>query len=284
MSVWNVYDERNEVRGQTRRETVRRREISRLERRVPDSLSYHDVEIFDNAHGYDIESVDGGESAANTPITKNVAIMNTDNLNEKFICSLPEDDIEHGSLVHWMDNYWLVTERDANTTLYTKSKMVQCNHLLRWVDTEGIVHAQWCIIEDGTKYLTGEYEDRLFVTTRGDSRIAMTIARNDYTKNFTRACRFLIDDPESPLKLAYALTKPLKLGWSFNNKGCYKFVLQEVNSTSDDNIELGIADYYKYHPHTSSDDINGDNENVGDNEQGGTSPAPSDNTGRGNWL
>lgn len=151
MSVWNVYDERNEVRGQTRRETVRRREISRLERRVPDSLSYHDVEIFDNAHGYDIESVDGGESVANTPITKNVAIINTDNLNEKFICSLPEDDIEHGSLVHWMDNYWLVTERDANTTLYTKSKMVQCNHLLRWVDTKGIVHAQWCIIEDGTK-------------------------------------------------------------------------------------------------------------------------------------
>ena len=284
MSVWNVYDERNETRGQTRRETVLRREIERLTRRVPDSLSYHNVELFDSAHGYDIVSNVEGESAAdnpiNTPIAKDVAIINTDNLNEKFICTFPGDDIEHGSLVHWMDNYWLVTERDANITLYTKSKMVQCNHLLRWVDAIGATHEQWCIIEDGTKYLTGEYEDRLFVTTRGDSRIAMTIARNEYTKNFTRACRFLIDDPESPIKLAYALTKPLKLGWSFNNKGCYKFVLQEVNSTSDDNIELGIADYYKYHQRTNSnvpDDSNG-------NSQVGASPAPTGDTGRGNWL
>ena len=80
----------------------------------------------------------------------------------------------------------------------------------------------------------------------------MTISRNDQTKLFNRSNRFLIDDPESPLMLAYALTKPLKLGWSFNNKGVYKFVLQEVNSTSDDNMELCIADYYKYHQGTGN--------------------------------
>lgn len=84
--------------------------------------------------------------------------------------------------------------------------------------------------------------------TRGDSRIAMTITRNDMTVKFSRSNRFLIDDPESPQKLAYLLTKPLKLAGVYNGKGYYKFVLQEVTSTQDDNQELGIAEYYKYFP------------------------------------
>lgn len=102
---------------------------------------------------------------------------------------------------------------------------------------------------DLIKYQTNQ---RNFVVTRGDSRIAMTIARNEHTVKFDRECRFLIDDPESNHKLSYLLTKPLKLGATFNNKGVFKFVLQEVNSTDDDNHELGIADYYKHFPMAST--------------------------------
>jgi len=93
--------------------------------------------------------------------------------------------------------------------------------------------------------LTGELEDRQFVTTRGDSRISMTITRNKYTVNFNREDRFLIDDPDTKHKLSYQLTKPLKLGMAYNGKGVYKFVLQEVTATEYDNHELGIANYYK---------------------------------------
>ena len=53
--------------------------------------------------------------------------------------------------MHWMDNYWLITERDADTTVYTRAKMIQCNHLLKWVSDDNTIHEQWCIIEDGTK-------------------------------------------------------------------------------------------------------------------------------------
>lgn len=96
--------------------------------------------------------------------------------------------------------------------------------------------------------LTGELEDRHFVVTRGDSRIAMTIARNEHTIKFNRENRFLIDDTDSEHKLAYILTKPLKLGRTFNNNGVFKFVLQEVTATDDDNHKLGIADYFKHFP------------------------------------
>ena len=58
----------------------------------------------------------------------------------------------------------------------------------------------------------------------------------------------MIDDPDSTDKLAYLLTKPLKTGKLYQGEGVYSFVLQEVVSTDDDNIFLGISDYYKHFP------------------------------------
>lgn len=228
MSIWDTYNSRITAHGGNKRDAALLRESRMLKLNLPDSLSYHSVTIDD--------------------MPQNVAIINTDNLNEKYIYSLPGEDVKHGGLVSWKDNFWLITERDANDTVYTRAKMLQCNHLLKWVDEDGVIREQWCVIEDGTKYLTGELEDRNFIVTRGDSRVAMTIARNDDTIKFARDMRFLIDDPDSRLKLAYLLTKPLKLGGTYNKCGVYKFVLQEVTSTEDDNHVLGIADYYKYYP------------------------------------
>lgn len=255
MGVWDTYESRVSARGGTKRGAALRRETRMVGTKVKDNLSYQTVTIDD--------------------VAQEVAVINSDNLNEKTIISLPGEDIGHGGLVYWMDNYWLITERDANTTVYTRAKMMQCNHLLKWVSDDNTIHEQWCIIEDGTKYLTGEYEDRNFVVTRGDSRIAMTIARNEHTVKFDRECRFLIDDPESDHKLAYLLTKPLKLGATFNNKGVFKFVLQEVTATDDDNHELGIADYYKHFPKAPAD--GGDESTTPDDNV-------SDDAGKKVWL
>lgn len=255
MGVWDTYESRISARGGTKRGAALRREVRMVGAKLKDSLSYQTVTIDD--------------------VSQDVAIINSDNFNEKTILSLPGEDIGHGGVVHWMDHYWLITERDANSTVYTRAKMIQCNHLLRWVSDDDTIHEQWCIIEDGTKYLTGEYEDRDFVVTRGDSRIAMTIARNEYTVKFNRNNRFLIDDPESEHKLAYLLTKPLKLGASFNNEGVFQFVLQEVTATGDDNHELGIADYYKHFPKPF---VKGEN---GSADAGNNEP---EETGKKVWL
>ncbi len=228
MNAWEVYERRMLSRGATKREAALNRESRMLTLKLPDNLSYFTALVDDSP--------------------QEVAIIDSDNLNEKLIYSLPGETISCGALVFWEKNRWLVSELDAHDEVYTRAKLVQCNHLLRWVSNDGVIHEQWCVIEDGTKYLTGEFEDRNFVVTRGDSRIAMTIARNEHTVKFSRENRFLIDDPDANPKLAYLLTKPLKVGSVYNNRGVYKFVLQEVVSTDFDNHELGIADYYKYYP------------------------------------
>lgn len=264
-NAWEIYRRRINNHGGSKRGALIKNEIRAINYKLPDNPSYTTAYIYDQEHGYNITD-------ETEVIEQNVAIINSDNLNEKTLITMPGEDIQQGDLVHWMDNYWLVTERDANTTLYTKTKLLQCNYLLRWITKEGEIYEQWCIVEDGTKYLTGELEDtRNYVTTKVDSRIAITIARNDVTKMFTRDNRFLIDDYESPQMLAYVLSKPLKTGLSYSSHGVYKFVLQEVTSTVDDNPALRIADYYKYLP---TDDESGEQDD----------PTPAEPTGRRKWL
>lgn len=242
MDVWDAYRDRAQTRGITKRSMRLAREVRNIDRRLPDSLSFQHVTMFDGMHAYNIDSQEMEEHRQ----FREAAIINSDNLNEKHIISMPGEDIECGSLVEWMGQHWLVSERDANTTVYTKCKMLQCNYLLKWVADDKEIIEQWVVVEDGTKYLTGEYEDRNFIVTRGDSRIAVTISRNPYSAKLDRQNRFLIDDPLSEHKMAYALTKPLKFAGVYKERGVYKFVLQEVNTTDDDNQELGIADYYRY--------------------------------------
>lgn len=131
MSVWDTYANRVNLRGTTRREIAFNREADRLRRMLPDSLSYH------------LAIVDGVE--------RNVAIINSDNLNEKKMFSMPGEDFDCGVIVEWMDNHWLITEKDANNELYTRVKLLQCNYLLKWVDEDHIIREQWCVVEDGTK-------------------------------------------------------------------------------------------------------------------------------------
>ena len=103
-----------------------------------------------------------------------------------------------------------------------------------------------------TTDLTGELENRDYVITRGDSRISVQLAKNKHTNVLNRENRFLIDDDDSPHKLAYLLTKPFKRGGVYNGEGTFKFVLQEVTATEYDNHELGIADYYIHFPKDDS--------------------------------
>lgn len=91
----------------------------------------------------------------------------------------------------------------------------------------------------------------------------MVIAKNQYTVEFGRETRFLIDDADASEKLAYLLTKPLKIGKQYNGEGIYAFVLQEAVSTDDDNMELGIADYYKHFPRTTQGQGDDDTGNGG---------------------
>lgn len=256
MNPWSTYCARSEVRGLTGRDRAKYSLMNRLNNQIPSSLSYHDVDI------------DGRP--------QNIVILNSDNLNQKTLCSLPGEDIRHGALIDWENHKWIVTERDANSEIYTKCIMLQCNYLLRWLNSAGQVVERWCIVEDGTKYLTGEYSDAFFVATRGDARISVTLQKDEETLALGRDARFIIDDYNAPNPLAYRLTKPFKLGGSFDENGVVIFVMTECNTEYDDNLDLHIADYYKIHPRT-----NVDTQNITNND---STEGEHDNAGVRGWI
>ena len=129
-----------------------------------------------------------------------------------------------------------------------------------------------------TTDLTGEYSDAFFVATRGDSRIAVTLPKDEETLVLGRDDRFIIDDYDAPNPLAYRLTKPFKLGGSFDENGVVIFVMTECNSENDDNLELHIANYYKYFPREDTEVDNTSVNTTVDDEE-----AAAD-TGRQGWI
>ena len=231
MGAWDTYQSRIGLHGDNRRRAQIIRQSRFLNSKMPSSLSYHTLLL------------DGVE--------RQMAVINSDNFDQKTICTMPGEDLTHGGYVEWMDNHWLITEKDANNELYTKGIMKQCNYLLKWITEAGEIVERWCIVTDGTKYLTGEWGDNNFIITWGDSRISVIIARDRYTLQFNREDRFLIDDYDSKNVLAYRLTKPFKLGGSFNGSGVLNLVMQECNTEDTDNFDLHIANYYKFFPKES---------------------------------
>lgn len=131
MGAWDLYQSRADAHGNTKRKAELKKEQRMLLHKTKDSLSYFDVLI------------EGEE--------RSVSIIDSDNLNEKKMLSLPGEDFDCGALVEWADNRWLITEKDAHNEVYTRVKLLQCNYLLKWVDELDEIHEQWCVIEDGTK-------------------------------------------------------------------------------------------------------------------------------------
>ena len=132
MSVWDSYFRSGVSDVSTQRDIMLAREKRTLRQKMPQSLSFHRGVIIDGQQ-------------------RDLSIINSDNLDTKTLLSLPDEDLPHGGLVEWMNNRWLIIEKDANNEVYTRCKMRQCNYLLRWVNPSGMVVERWCIIEDGTK-------------------------------------------------------------------------------------------------------------------------------------
>lgn len=232
MSVWESYKARTEINGVTRRSRALSREQAYLSRKTPGSLSCHNV-LIEGRH-------------------RNITVLDQrEDVNIKKICAMPGEQLPHGGIVDFANSKWLITDLDANDEVYASGFMHRCNYLLKWLDVRGRIIEKWCIVEDGTKYLIGEKSESMMAI--GDARIAITLGKDSDTTALKRGKRFLVDDLDSNEVLAYQITKPNKLFNVYNGNGIFRFILNEVNLTDDDNVELRIADYYNWQPYVKRD-------------------------------
>ena len=263
MNMWDTYQARLEAFGTTRREHALNHMQAYISNKIVDSLSCHTVLI--------------------NGIRQTVSILNKrEDMSIKKICALPGEHLKHGGLVDFANSKWLITEIDTNDEVYSSGVMQRCNYLLKWLNKKGEIIEKWCIVEDGTKYLIGEKaEDMMSI---GDARIAITICKDQDTIELGRGKRFLIDDINTEAPLAYQITKPNKLFNIYNNVGVFRFILNEVNMTDDDNVELRIADYFNWKPDKSLDNSHKDkNSTLNEIIEAATSDIEQ-NDNKENWL
>lgn len=230
-NAWDVYGGRMTSIGRSKRDMWVNHTRDSITRRMLDSPSCHKVLMGD--------------------CEQLITVAHTEDMSVKRICALPGQRLKHGGIVSFARSKWLVTDVDADNEIYEKGLMQRCNHILRWIGKDGKLKEKWCFIEDGTKYLIGEYSEDLM--SIGDARIALIIGKDEDTVELARGIRFLIDDTDSEAVLAYQVTKPNKLFNVFNGDGVFKFILNEVTLTDADNKELRIADYTNWHPEKKLD-------------------------------
>lgn len=77
--IWNVYQSRLDAHGATVREAIEKREVRMLNSKLPNTLSYELVDIYLSDYGFNILS----KETRDHKITQNVAVISSDNLNEK---------------------------------------------------------------------------------------------------------------------------------------------------------------------------------------------------------
>lgn len=228
---WALYQERMGVIGETSHQMWQNHTRASVARRILASPSFRLVRI----NGVD----------------QRVAIVHRTNINEKRIIALPGERILHGGIVEFGDTHYLITEIDGDREIYERGLMKRCNHILRWIDKDGQLVEKWCIVEDGTKYLIGEFsEDMMSI---GDSRIAVTVGKDADTVRMARGMRFLIDNSDSEEVLAYQITKPNRFFSTYEEGGVFRFILNEVPLTKNDNIQKRIADFNNWMPPRDSD-------------------------------
>lgn len=221
-----LYESRMTTIGTTKRDSKRNNARMSYKRRMVDSLACHKVLI-------------AGEEQW-------ITIRHGDNYYEKKITALPGDTLKHGGYVDYSDSKWIITSIDYDNEIYQRGIMLQCNFLLKWINKSGNIVEKWCYIVDGTKYLIGERSNNLM--TIGDSRIAMTIPKDEDTIELTRGRRFLIADVDTDALCAYEISKSNTLFDVFDREGVFRFILNETNVTKNDNKDLMIADCDKWIP------------------------------------
>lgn len=182
---------------------------------------------------------------------RRVGIIGRSQLDEKWITSMPGETLPHGGLVDFSNAVWLIVELDVEKEVYQRGIMQRCNHKLRWINKDGKVIEKWCIVEDGTKYLIGEKVVSLM--TVGDSRIAITVGKDEDTIELGRGARFLIDDPDVEEPSVYQITKANRFFNTSDDRGVFRFILNEVALTPQDHVELRIANYTDWMPDAAMD-------------------------------
>ena len=173
--------------------------------------------------------------------------LKTGNDFKHFIFPPNEPRLAMGDLIRWQKSYWLVTSTNDYGSISNGCVARRCNNLLRWLDDNGNIITEPCILD----YQIGEnmdYRGKELSLTSGFQRV--WCQKNNNTILIFPNKRFAFGVPENPRVFRIA-ADGIKNFLNTETEDNDSKSLIELSFAGDyfnnevDNSELLIADYYR---------------------------------------
>lgn len=235
MSILDSYRDSLDLRGST----LRARNVDILRRTIAQ-----------NAPG----------NPAYKPVTINgkkthVTVSSKDDYAVKEISTLPGGKIPFGSDVIFRNMPWLVTSVDVDDEIYAKAKMQLCNCVLKWRDSDDVIHSYDGVAEDATKYSEGVESTQYLRIAEFQLKVKIHLDATSAT--IGRDMRFVIDadkyidnivaDNDRPF--VFKVTRRNIVTGSYNGEGYVEITLVQDQwiEGKDDYLDMFAAQPYELH-------------------------------------
>lgn len=185
-----------------------------------------------------------------TRVTTSIDPSTSQKLNNDFrtIYFLPEMDVPKvGAKFQFDDNIWIVVDRSYSNTPINSVMVRRCNNVLKWLDYDtGKVFSEPCVID----YLSTVGNDDTGLIKTPTGKITIFVQKNKKTNTIKENQRFIFGNKDN--RVCYKILSGGLINYNNlktsddNSSTLLKFYLEKnfINEEFD-NIELGVADYYK---------------------------------------
>ncbi len=163
--------------------------------------------------------------------------------------------IDFGRFYYFDNNYWLTYNTEKIKNLVASCMVRRCNNVLRWYDTDGVYHQEYCILDYQIKRPVDSVGTANPVTPGGFIHIYTQL--NSKTHTIKDGQRFIFGNTGhwTAYKVFGAGVKNFQNITTSDNNSAKMLTLEVgtsyINEDTDD-IILGIADKYKYTTSASS--------------------------------
>lgn len=222
MSYQDKYIKRNKMYGDGLREVIINTTKRRIESSFKDSESYYSVKYlpFNGKTGEEID-LDAQ------------IVDKSDIRDEKLLTTFYETPFTSGGIVDWKNDKWMVTLTDEMSDIYRRGAIRRCAAQIKWIDDDGRLIEEWVSFKMDLPANFG-LEERKIVLFPNERRQLM-LRLNDDTRKIVKDQRFILDGR------AWNVMSLDRL--SVDNI-MYLVLDEDQKILPDDNLELGVANYY----------------------------------------
>lgn len=219
MSYFDDYKRRVNILGSSSSERMVNLQRTTIKNSFSNTPSYFEVTI----------------NSSSSPV--GVQIVDDSNVRDQKLIICVDYQLKNGDVIDWQDAKWINVLTDDMSDIYYRGQLRRCVGQLKWLDSNGLPKERYFTFKSDSSTNFGVQDGRIM--TLGNERRILIVPLDDDTKLIGKDRRFIFDSR------AWISTTIDTI--SVDNLLIMTVEESEIDKTND-NLDLGIADYYNNLP------------------------------------